>query len=228
MKNRKDKKREIISTALRGGEIWRLKIKRFMKGTLWSVGISAAVGLGFSLVYIFRREPDVFHYTKKYAEAGYRYLSGSFWSSLPVGGRQAAAQQAYEAQALMERLGLHLSGLVQSALPWGLLGFGLGFCIWLLWYKRGGQAGADEVVRGGNIVKPKELASLIKKNREVGPLQICGVPMVSGVRWAKPAISCGCKSRPAKAVAGRLGASLAGVMVTWGPKRRQRSCGVWD
>jgi len=48
------------------------------------------------------------------------------------------------------------------------------------------------------------------------------------VRWAKPAISCGCKSRPAKAVAGRLGASLAGVMVTWGPKRRQRSCGVWD
>ena len=54
------------------------------------------------------------------------------------------------------------------------------------------------------------------------------VSTILRVRWAKPAISCGCKSRPAKAVAGRLGASLAGVMVTWGPKRRQRSCGVWD
>jgi hypothetical protein len=31
-----------------------------------------------------------------------------------------------------------------------------------------------------------------------------------------------------QSLASGSGASLAGVMVTWGLKRRQRSCGVWD
>jgi hypothetical protein len=39
-------------------------------------------------------------------------------------------------------------------------------------------------------------------------------------------MTCGWKSRPAKAVAGRLGPSLAGVTATWGLKRRQEPCGV--
>jgi hypothetical protein len=33
---------------------------------------------------------------------------------------------------------------------------------------------------------------------------------------------------PDQSLASRSVASLAGVMVTWGLKRRQRSCGVWD
>jgi hypothetical protein len=49
-----------------------------------------------------------------------------------------------------------------------------------------------------------------------------GVIFRLAVRSAKPAIFCGCKFCPAKAVAGRLGAILVGVMVTWSPKRRQR------
>jgi len=39
-------------------------------------------------------------------------------------------------------------------------------------------------------------------------------------------LTCRCKSCSAKAVAGRPGPSLAGVVVTQGPKRRQGSCGV--
>jgi len=39
-------------------------------------------------------------------------------------------------------------------------------------------------------------------------------------------MTCGCKSRVAKAVAGRPQPSLAGVVATRGPKRRQELCGV--
>ena len=46
------------------------------------------------------------------------------------------------------------------------------------------------------------------------------------MRWAKLEVTYGCKSRPAKAVAGRPEPSLAGLSVTPGPKRRQESCGV--
>ena len=49
-----------------------------------------------------------------------------------------------------------------------------------------------------------------------------------GVRHAKLMVACGCKSHPVKAVAGRLGSSLAGVAATRGLKCRQRPCGVWD
>ena len=39
-------------------------------------------------------------------------------------------------------------------------------------------------------------------------------------------MTCGCESRPTKVVADRSEPSLAGVVVTRGPKRRQGSCGV--
>lgn len=94
------------------------------------------------------------------------------------------------------------------------------------------------MLRPGNTCAAKGalavLKRLIKKLKKASPGVLIifrlprGVIFRLPVRWAKPAISCRCKSRPAKAVAGRLGASLAGVMVTWGPKRRQRSSGVWD
>ncbi|WP_265440534.1 hypothetical protein [Bradyrhizobium sp. SEMIA] len=47
-----------------------------------------------------------------------------------------------------------------------------------------------------------------------------------GVRHAKLMIACGGKSHPAKAEAGKPGPSLAGVVVTRGPKCRQEPCGV--
>ncbi len=47
-----------------------------------------------------------------------------------------------------------------------------------------------------------------------------------GVRHAKLMIACGCKSHPAKAVAGKPGPSLAGVAATRGLKCRQEPCGV--
>ena len=47
------------------------------------------------------------------------------------------------------------------------------------------------------------------------------------MRWAKLEVTYGWKSRPAKAVAGRPGPSLAGRRVTSGLKRRQGPCGVW-
>jgi len=49
-----------------------------------------------------------------------------------------------------------------------------------------------------------------------------------GVRHAKLTIACGCKSHPAKAVAGRPGPSLAGAVVTRRLKCRQGLYGVWD
>ncbi|RWA59247.1 MAG: hypothetical protein EOQ28_33220 [Mesorhizobium sp.] len=49
---------------------------------------------------------------------------------------------------------------------------------------------------------------------------------LAGVRHAKLMIACGCKSHPAKAVAGKPGPSLAGVAATRGLKCRQESCGV--
>jgi hypothetical protein len=48
----------------------------------------------------------------------------------------------------------------------------------------------------------------------------------SGVGHDKLMISCGCKSHPAKAVAGKPGPSLAGAAVTRGLKCRQEPCGV--
>jgi hypothetical protein len=50
----------------------------------------------------------------------------------------------------------------------------------------------------------------------------------AGVRHAKLSIACRWESDPAKAVAGRLGPSLAGVVVTRGPKCRQGPCRVRD
>lgn len=49
-----------------------------------------------------------------------------------------------------------------------------------------------------------------------------------GVRHAKLTIACRWKSDPAKAVAGGLGPSLAGVVATRGPKCRQGPCRVRD
>ncbi|RWE77530.1 MAG: hypothetical protein EOS81_35100, partial [Mesorhizobium sp.] len=49
---------------------------------------------------------------------------------------------------------------------------------------------------------------------------------LAGVRHAKLMIACGCKSHPAKAVAGKPGPSLAGVAATRGLKCRQEPCGV--
>lgn len=51
---------------------------------------------------------------------------------------------------------------------------------------------------------------------------------LAGVRHAKLMIACGCKSHPAKTVAGKPGPSLAGVAVTRGLKCRQEPCGVRD
>ncbi len=47
-----------------------------------------------------------------------------------------------------------------------------------------------------------------------------------GVRHAKLIAACGCKSHPAKDIAGKPGPSLAGVAVTRGLKCRQEPCGV--
>lgn len=45
---------------------------------------------------------------------------------------------------------------------------------------------------------------------------------------AKLGETCGCKFRPAKAIAGKPEPSLVGVAVTRGPKRRQESCRVCE
>jgi len=55
-----------------------------------------------------------------------------------------------------------------------------------------------------------------------------GVGSGHNVRQEKLMETSGCESRPAKVVADRLVSSLAGGAVTYGLKRRQRSCEDWD
>ena len=190
------KKSGFFSTILRGSEITHSNLKRiFIQSVIFLISCALAF-LVAGFIYIRSQEPQINYLIWKYIDASGKSLWGQLliWSPLS-GGKKMAEQSRVEVRSgeevylyhpddLIENLTPHLGRLAKSSLPWSFFGLAIWAPIQIIFFRwRGARAAADEVIRGGKKVRPRQLAALIKRRRDAGSFQIYNVPLLKGAQF---------------------------------------------